>query len=184
MHLPLRDADLIVAGKPVALLSRLAGARRAGRRVVAAGRLQRHCRRDHRAREHGRRLVRYIPAAYARRLRPPAPGREDNPIWQSVHGLHTSPGMFPYMVRDSLAWFRTYLLGEKGLLRKAPVRVFVMGRNKWKSLPDWPPGGYQPQRWFLQPGRGLAPQPAGAGTGRIGIAMTQPTRRPPWAAPA
>jgi putative CocE/NonD family hydrolase len=72
---------------------------------------------------------------------------------------HTSPQAFPYMVRESLAWFRTYLLGEEGLLRKAPVRVFVMGRDKWRGLPDWPPPGYRAQRWFLQSGNGLAPQP-------------------------
>jgi uncharacterized protein len=72
---------------------------------------------------------------------------------------HTSPAMFPVMLRESLAWFRTHLLGEQGLLREAPVRVFVMGRNQWRSLPDWPPAGYTAQRWFLQPGNALASQP-------------------------
>jgi putative CocE/NonD family hydrolase len=66
------------------------------------------------------------------------------------------------MLREALAWFRTYLLGEQGLLDEAPVRVFVMGRNTWRSLPDWPPPGYAAQRWFLQPGNALAPQPPGA----------------------
>jgi putative CocE/NonD family hydrolase len=75
---------------------------------------------------------------------------------------HTSFAAFPYMVRESLAWFRTHLLGEPGQGRRAPVRVFVMGRNKWKNLPDWPPPGYQPQRWCLQRGQRLASQPAGA----------------------
>jgi putative CocE/NonD family hydrolase len=73
--------------------------------------------------------------------------------------VHASPAAFASMVRESLVWFRTYLLGEAGLLRKAPVRVFVMGRNKWKDLPDWPPPGYEAQRWFLQPGKGLTPRP-------------------------
>jgi uncharacterized protein len=72
---------------------------------------------------------------------------------------HTSVAAFPYMLRESLAWFRAHLLGEQGRLRKAPVRVFVMGRNRWKRLPDWPPSGYQPQRWFLQADHQLAPQP-------------------------
>jgi putative CocE/NonD family hydrolase len=66
------------------------------------------------------------------------------------------------MIREALVWFRTYLRGEQGLLRKAPVRVFVMGSNKWKSLPDWPPPGYGAHRWYLQPGKTLAPQPAHA----------------------
>jgi putative CocE/NonD family hydrolase len=75
---------------------------------------------------------------------------------------HTSPAMFPSMLREALAWFRTHLLGEQGLLREAPVRVFVMGCNTWRSLPDWPPPGYGAQRWFLQPGNALAPLPPGA----------------------
>jgi putative CocE/NonD family hydrolase len=75
---------------------------------------------------------------------------------------HSSFAAFPYMIRESLAWFQTYLLGEPGRLRKAPVRVFVMGRNRWKGLPDWPPPGYQAQRWFLQTGHALAPQPPDA----------------------
>ncbi len=72
---------------------------------------------------------------------------------------HTSPAQFPFMLRESLVWFRTHLLGEQGLLREAPVRVFVMGCNQWRELPDWPPPGYTAQRWFLQPGNALAPQP-------------------------
>jgi putative CocE/NonD family hydrolase len=76
---------------------------------------------------------------------------------------HTSVGAFPDMIRESLAWFQTHLLGDQGRLRQAPVRVFVMGRNRWKRLPDWPPPGYQPQRWFFQAGHRLAPQPPGAG---------------------
>ena len=74
---------------------------------------------------------------------------------------HTSVVAFPYMLRESLRWFRAYLLEEPGRVRQAPVRVFVMGCNRWKHLPDWPPPGYQPQRWFLQPGHTLAPQAPG-----------------------
>jgi putative CocE/NonD family hydrolase len=74
---------------------------------------------------------------------------------------HSSPGMFPALVRESLAWLRTHLLGETGLLRESPVHVFVMGSNTWRSLPDWPPPGYRAQPWFLQPGNALALQPPG-----------------------
>lgn len=76
---------------------------------------------------------------------------------------HTTSAAFPYMVRESLNWFRTYLLGEKGLLRKAPVRVYVMGANKWRDMADWPPAGYGEQRWFLRPGKGLSAEPPGEG---------------------
>lgn len=74
---------------------------------------------------------------------------------------HASPGAFSVMLRESLAWFRTHLLGEPGLLRDAPVRVFVMGHKRWQGFPDWPPPGYAAQPWFLQPGQALATQPPG-----------------------
>lgn len=76
---------------------------------------------------------------------------------------HTSPGVFPMLVREALAWFRAHLLGEQGLLRADPVRVFVMGTNVWKNFPDWPPPGYAEQAWFLQPGSALAAQPPAGG---------------------
>lgn len=75
---------------------------------------------------------------------------------------HTSTAALPVIVRESLDWFRTHLLGETGLLRSAPVRVFVMGSGRWLDLPDWPPQGYQPQPWLLQPGRRLSTRPAPA----------------------
>lgn len=74
---------------------------------------------------------------------------------------HASPGAFSVMIRESLAWFRTHLLAESGLLREEPVRVFVMGRNQWRHFPDWPPSGYEAQPWFLQSGSGLGTQPPG-----------------------
>ena len=39
---------------------------------------------------------------------------------------------------------------------RAPVRLFVMGEEAWRDFPSWPPPGYQPQRFHLQPGGGLS----------------------------
>ena len=77
---------------------------------------------------------------------------------------HISPSQFPVALRESILWFRAHLLGDRSRLRKAPVRIFVMGRNKWRNLPDWPPAGYPPQSWYLHPGGALstAPPPASA----------------------
>lgn len=75
---------------------------------------------------------------------------------------HNSLAAFPLMIRESLTWFRAHLLAQPDRLRAAPVRVFMMGRNQWIDYPDWPPPGYQPQRWFLQPAHGLAMEPAQA----------------------
>lgn len=69
---------------------------------------------------------------------------------------HTTPTMFSFMVRESLAWFRAHLLGDRSSLRERPVRVFVMGLNQWRDFPEWPPN-YRAERWHLQKGRGLAP---------------------------
>lgn len=70
---------------------------------------------------------------------------------------HTSPPIFQQVTREALNWFQTHLLGEAGLLPESPVRVFVMGSNRWKNLPDWPPTGYEAQRWHFQAGQQLAP---------------------------
>jgi hypothetical protein len=44
---------------------------------------------------------------------------------------------------------------------RAPVRLFVMGEDKWRDFPSWPPPGYEPQRFHLQPGGALATDPPG-----------------------
>jgi putative CocE/NonD family hydrolase len=75
---------------------------------------------------------------------------------------HSSFGLFGASVRESLAWFNAHLLGDSGQLRKWPVRIFVTGANEWRSLPDWPPPDIHPQRFYLQPGSGLAPNLPGA----------------------
>jgi uncharacterized protein len=35
------------------------------------------------------------------------------------------------------------------------VRVFVMGANRWRDLPSWPPPGSSEQRWYLRADGGL-----------------------------
>lgn len=58
-----------------------------------------------------------------------------------------------------IRWFDATLKGEDGPLRElAPVRLFVMGRNEWRSFTEFPPRGAGPQAWFLQPDGGLRPQ--------------------------
>jgi putative CocE/NonD family hydrolase len=69
---------------------------------------------------------------------------------------HTSKGVIPVAMRESITWFRAHLLKDRGGLREAPVRVFVMGAEEWREFPEWPPVGYQAERWHLQPGGGLS----------------------------
>ncbi|MEM9744179.1 MAG: CocE/NonD family hydrolase [Pseudomonadota bacterium] len=56
-----------------------------------------------------------------------------------------------------LAWFDHWLKGEP-LLEMAPVRLFVMGANVWRDEQEWPLARTRYERWYLQPGGGLAPQ--------------------------
>jgi putative CocE/NonD family hydrolase len=161
MHLPLREADLIVAGQPVSfyrdwldhsepndpwwqpvVFSAAAEAITAPVHLIGGW------------------YDIFLPRLLADYIRLRQAGRR--PYLTIGPWVHTSFAAFPYMVRESLIWFRAHLLGKQGELRPAPVRVFVMGRNRWKNLADWPPPGYAPQRWFLQPTGRLDPQPPGA----------------------
>ncbi|HJT58135.1 MAG TPA: CocE/NonD family hydrolase [Ktedonobacteraceae bacterium] len=69
---------------------------------------------------------------------------------------HATPALMFESIRQSLAWFRAYLYGDRSQLRKSAVRVFVTGANEWRDLADWPPPGRRHERWHLQPDGGLA----------------------------
>ena len=55
-------------------------------------------------------------------------------------------------MREELYWYRAHLLGDRSRLRAMPVRIYVMGAKQWREYPGWPPAGYSPKRWHLQPG--------------------------------
>jgi putative CocE/NonD family hydrolase len=69
---------------------------------------------------------------------------------------HADFGGLGRMMREAVIWSRAQVLGDTSGLRESPVQIYVMGAKEWRDLPDWPPAGYTPQRWHLQPGRGLA----------------------------
>jgi uncharacterized protein len=70
-----------------------------------------------------------------------------------THGRSGNQGF-----REQWAWVRGHALGDPSGLRKLPVRIFVMGENKWRDYADWPPPA-QAQEWYLQPGGRLATTP-------------------------
>lgn len=70
---------------------------------------------------------------------------------------HSTMGAFGACVRESLAWFKAHLLGDRSLLREAPVRVFVMGANEWRDYPSWPPPNVRSVRYHLHPNGALGP---------------------------
>jgi uncharacterized protein len=75
---------------------------------------------------------------------------------------HGQPPSLGPMTRDSLTWLNAHLKGKVGELRKAPVHLQVMGTKEWRDFADWPPPATI-ERWYLQPGGGLAPGSATAG---------------------
>ncbi|MEM9316820.1 MAG: CocE/NonD family hydrolase, partial [Pseudomonadota bacterium] len=57
-----------------------------------------------------------------------------------------------------LAWFDHWLKG-KPLPDLAPVRIFVMGANRWRDEQEWPLARTNYQTWYLQPDGGLSTDP-------------------------
>jgi putative CocE/NonD family hydrolase len=45
--------------------------------------------------------------------------------------------------------------------QRALVRLYVMGEEAWHDFESWPPPGYAPERFHLQPGNALSIQPPG-----------------------
>jgi putative CocE/NonD family hydrolase len=65
-----------------------------------------------------------------------------------------------------LAWFRRHLDPHAGAEpQRPPVRVFVMGANRWRDEPAWPPPGVTQERWYLRAGGGLSTTPPRADEG-------------------
>ncbi|MFC1526351.1 CocE/NonD family hydrolase [Candidatus Latescibacterota bacterium] len=59
---------------------------------------------------------------------------------------------FPVLAHE--LQFLDYHLKEldNGYSSQAPVKVFLMGENRWLGLGDWPPPGSQVQEWYLTSG--------------------------------
>jgi uncharacterized protein len=67
---------------------------------------------------------------------------------------------------DSLQvkWFDYWLKGDQnGILDEAPVRLFVMGVNRWREADRWPPSNVLVQEWYLH-SSGRANSMSGDGT--------------------
>ncbi|MBI5103940.1 MAG: CocE/NonD family hydrolase [Solirubrobacterales bacterium] len=91
---------------------------------------------------------------------------------------HTAPGAAVSGARNGLAWLRAHLLGDRRLLRDAPVQVHVGGGGGgWRELDAWPPPEATPLRLHLHPGGRLAraEPPAGAEPSRYRYDPADPT---------
>jgi putative CocE/NonD family hydrolase len=67
---------------------------------------------------------------------------------------HTSPKGAGVALRDGLDWFDIHLRGRAGRARPHPVRLWIIGADRWADVPEWPPPAVT-ERWHLHPGGGL-----------------------------
>ncbi|NBH05162.1 CocE/NonD family hydrolase [Amycolatopsis sp. SID8362] len=78
-------------------------------------------------------------------------------------------------LRETLEFGLAHARGEEPPER-APVRLYVMGEEAWRDFTSWPPEGYAPQRFHLQPGGALsAGEPAGSTPDRYRYDPADPT---------
>ncbi|MGE5131915.1 MAG: CocE/NonD family hydrolase [Gemmatimonadota bacterium] len=69
-------------------------------------------------------------------------------------------------LREAIGFGLAHARGQEPPPR-APVRLYVMGEEAWRDFAAWPPAGYPPQRFHLQPGGGLSAGPV-TGDGEAG----------------
>jgi uncharacterized protein len=63
-----------------------------------------------------------------------------------------------------LRWFDATMKGDEGALEETPpVKVFVMGENRWRGYEDWPAPGSREEEWYLRSDGSLRREPGGAG---------------------
>jgi putative CocE/NonD family hydrolase len=65
---------------------------------------------------------------------------------------------------QQLRWFDATLKGDGSALGGVPpVRVFVMGENRWREYEEWPPPQARTEDWHLRSGGRLTLEPGGVG---------------------
>jgi uncharacterized protein len=72
---------------------------------------------------------------------------------------HAAPGLMATGLQQGLGWLRAELLGDRRMVRDAPVRIYVTGSadgRGWRDLPAWPPPGTGERRLWLAPRGALA----------------------------
>jgi putative CocE/NonD family hydrolase len=70
---------------------------------------------------------------------------------------HTNAKVVGAALRDALSWFDTHLRAGPESRPDRPVRLYVMGTDRWVDLSDWPPPASK-QRWHLHPDGRLDPR--------------------------
>ncbi len=158
-HLPLRDADIAAVGHPVSYyrdwLAHPGLADPYWRSVDQRASIARTTAPVHLIGGWYDIFLRELLADYAR-LRDAGriPYLTIGPWWHSdQRGLNAA-------LRETIVWNEAYLKGNPSLLRRQPVRLYVMGADEWRELESWPPPARETP-YFLQGAGGLSTeQPA------------------------
>jgi uncharacterized protein len=62
---------------------------------------------------------------------------------------------------EQLRFFDRHLRGAPAVAGEPPVRIFVMGENRWRDEEDWPLARARPTPWYLHSGGALSERPPG-----------------------
>jgi hypothetical protein len=85
------------------------------------------------------------------------------PTSKGTGDIDFGPEAATSLLAVQLAWFEHYLKGDGQDLPRAPVRIFVMGENRWRDEAQWPPERTSFTARYLHSG-GSANTAAGDGT--------------------
>jgi putative CocE/NonD family hydrolase len=100
----------------------------------------------------------------------------------SYGGVDYGPDAAVDFVDMQLRFFDRWLKGlDDGFDREAPVRIFVIGDNRWREEWEWPPARAREERWYLRAGGALSrePEPGGAPPATYLYDPRHPIRPPP-----
>jgi uncharacterized protein len=107
-------------------------------------------------------------------LGPWAHGAVTNPIGERNFGYGAQLTFMDLRVDFlslQLRWFDHWLRGiDTGLMEEPPVRIFVMGPDRWRDEPAWPLRRAVETVWYLRVGGGLSQDPPAADEGSDGYA--------------
>ena len=98
---------------------------------------------------------------------PWAHGRTLNPIGELSFGYAAQAALIDLRIdwhSLQLRWFDHWLKGlDTGILQEPPVKLFVMGRNRWRDEADWPLARARTVAYHLRQDGRLTEEPPGEG---------------------
>jgi uncharacterized protein len=82
-----------------------------------------------------------------------APWSHDEPENTWMGELNLGPEAFRSMRQEELQWYDHWLKGvDTGIAEEPPIRIFVMGANRWRYEREWPLARTQYTPWYLHSG--------------------------------